>query len=168
MRFFIKLQHKILIMKRAYFIFLGIVFCCTLQVANAQYEHGSQVGQRRGYIPPPKDNPETSVILLDPYEETNIILPKCVEEFKLDAFEKEILKTILLKNFKNQNGILNDKKNSSDERQKKLVELNKNFYKELSSILTVEEIEIYKLMDFKESKEEKKKKKKDKRKKRKT
>lgn len=140
---------------------------CTFQALNAQQIDGIQRGQR-GYVPPPKQSFKTYFELKDPYEETNIILPKCVEAFKLDAFEKEILKSILIKNIESHNVILSDKKNTREVRQKKIIELNKYFYKELSSILSEEEIEEYKVMDFEETKEEKKKKKKDRRKNRKT
>lgn len=150
-------------MKRIYFLFLGVLLISSFQAINAQQADRIQRGQR-GYTPPPNVNYETYIELKDPYEETNIILPKCIEEFKLDAFEKEILKNILIKQFESQNEILSDKKNSREARQKKFLDLDKYFYKELSLILTTEEIEKYKVMDFEESKEEKKKKKKNQRK----
>lgn len=165
--FFIKLQNKNLIMKKTFFIFSGIIICCTFQTINAQQIDRIQRGQR-GYTPPPKVSYETYIELKDPYEETNIILAKCIKAFDLDAFEKEILKNILLNNFESQNAILNDKKNSREDRKKKTLDLDKNFYNELSSILSVEEIEEYKVMDFEETKEEKKQKKKNRRKNRKT
>ncbi len=154
-------------MKRTYFVFIGILLCCIFQTINAQQVDRIQRGQR-GYTPPPKVSYGAYIELKDPYEETNIILPKCIEAFNLDDFEKEILKNILIKKFESQNAILNDKKNSREDRQKKILELDKGFYKELSSILSAEEIEKYKIMDFEESKEEKKKKKKNRRKNRKT
>lgn len=154
-------------MKRTYFLFLGIIICCTFQAINAQQVDRIQRGQR-GYTPPPKVNYETYIELKDPYEATSIILPKCVEAFELDAFEKEILKNILIKQFESQNAILSDKKNSREDRKKKILDFDKFFYKELSSILSEEEIEEFKIMDFEETKEEKKKKKKNRRKNRKT
>ena len=165
--FLLNCSTKILIMKRTYFLFLGIIICCTFQAINAQQVDRIQRGQR-GYTPPPKQNYETFIELKDPYEETNIILAKCIKAFDLDAFEKEILKNILIKNFESQNTILGDKKNSREDRKKKTLDLDKNFYNELSSILSVEEIEEYKVMDFEETKEEKKQKKKNRRKNRKT
>lgn len=165
--FLLNCSTKILIMKRTYFLFLGIIICCTFQAINAQQADRIQRGQR-GYTPPPKVNYETYIELKDPYEATSIILPKCVEAFKLDTFEKEILKNILIKQFESQNAILSDKKNSREARKKKILDFDKIFYKELSSILSEEEIEEFKIMDFKETKEEKKKKKKNRRKNRKT
>lgn len=153
-------------MKKIIFILFAIIFCNTFTI-NAQQADRTQRGQR-GYVQESKVNNEAYIDLKDPYEETNIILLKCVEAFKLDAFEKEILKSILIKNFENQNAILSDEKNSREERQKKNLELDKAFYNELSSILSEEDIEKYKSMDFEETKEEKKKKKKKKRKDRKT
>ncbi len=154
-------------MKKTYFLLFGIIIYCAFQSVNAQQIDRIQRGQR-GYTPPPKISNRTYIELKDPYKETDIILPKCIEEFKLDAFEKEILKNILIKKFENQNSILSDKKNSREVRQKKILNLEKDFYKELSSILTAEEIEQYKVMDFVESKDEKKKKKRKRRKNRKT
>ena len=154
-------------MKNTFLVFLGIFICCIFQPISAQQVDRIQRGQR-GYTPPPKQNYETFIELKDPYEETNIILAKCIKAFDLDAFEKEILKNILIKNFESQNAILNDKKNSREDRKKKILDLDKNFYNELSSILSVEEIEEYKVMDFEETKEEKKQKKKNRRKNRKT
>ena len=165
--FFIKLQNKNLIMKKTFFIFSGIIICCTFQTINAQQIDRIQRGQR-GYTPPPKVSYETYIELKDPYEATSIILPKCVEAFKLDTFEKEILKNILIRQFESQNAILSDKKNSREARKKKILDFDKIFYKELSSILSEDEIEEFKIMDFKETKEEKKKKKKNRRKNRKT
>ena len=154
-------------MKKAYFLFLGILICCVFQTVNAQQVDRIQRGQR-GYTPPPKVNHETYIELKDPYEATNIILPKCVEAFKLDDFEKEILKNILIKQFESQNAILSDKKNNREDRKKKILDFDKVFFRELSTILSAEEIETFKTINFEESKEERKKKKKDKRKKRKT
>ena len=154
-------------MIKTYILPFGILMCCIFQSATAQQIDGRQ-GSQRGFEPTQNIDSDTYIGLKDPYEETNIILPKCIEEFKLDAFEKEIFKGLLIKKFEKQNIMLNDKKISFEEQKKNLQDLNNNFYKELSSILTVEEIEKYKVMDFKESKEEKKKKKKDKRKNRKT
>ncbi|MCH7524637.1 MAG: hypothetical protein IIC74_06420 [Bacteroidetes bacterium] len=154
-------------MKKTFLVFLGIFICCIFQPISAQQVDRIQRGQR-GYTPPPKVSYETYIELKDPYEETNIILAKCIKAFDLDAFEKEILKNILIKNFESQNAILNDKKNSREDRKKKIFELDKTFYSELSSILSAEEIEKYRGMDFEETKEEKKQKKKNRRKNRKT
>jgi len=153
-------------MIRAYILSFGILLCCIFQTLTAQQIDSRQGGQR-GFEPTQNIDSDLYIGLKDPYEETNIILPKCVEEFKLDAFEKEIFKGLLIKKFEKQNIMLNDKKVSFEEQKKNLQDLNNNFYKELSSILSEEEIEKYKVMDFKESKEEKKKKKKKKKDKRK-
>jgi len=144
--------------------FLLVIFGLSLsfQFVNAQQVNGIQRGQR-GYVPPPVNNTTTYIELKNPYEEVSIMLPKCVEVFNLDDFEKEIIKGILLKNFENQNVILSDEGNSREERKKKLAELDKEFYKELALILSTDEIEKFKLMDFSETKAEKKQKKRKKR-----
>ena len=147
-------------------LFLALTFAS--KEVYAQYGNPYQQGQSRSYTPQPRVDIESSTELMNPHDQMNEILPKCVEAFNLDAFEKEIVKGILLKKFESQNAVLSDKKDDYDDKKKSLIEIDKRFYKELSSILTEEEIEKYKVLDFKESKEEKKKKKKDKRKKRKT
>ena len=76
------------------------------------------------------------------------------------AFEKEIIKGLLFKKIENQNMILEDEGNSREDRKKKLVALDKIFYQDLASILTKEEIDHFKIMDFSETREDKKEKKK--------
>lgn len=155
-------------MKKSYLILLIIVLAIVSQEVYAQYGNPyQQGGQRRGYIPPPRTDTETSINLMSPYEQVNIILPKCVEAFKLDDFEREIVKGSLLKRFKSQNMILGNKDNSSDDKKKALIEIDKSFYKELALILSADEIEQFKAMDFSETREEKKQKKKKKKKKKK-
>jgi len=156
-------------MKKRYLILLVLVLTFTTQKIYAQYGNPyQQSSQRRGYIPPPRTEIESSTELMNPYDQVKIVLPKCVETFKLDAFEKEIVKGLLLNKFESQNMIFGNKNSSLEDKKKNLIEIDKRFYRELGLILSTEEIEQFKVMDFKESKEEKKKKKKDKRKKRKT
>ena len=155
-------------MKKLYFYLTMTLFFCVTQVVNAQYGNPYQQRQQRSYTPPPSVNIESSTELMNPHDQVNIILPKCVEAFKLDAFEKEITKGLLLKKFESQNVIFADKDGNLEDKKKKLLEIDKVFYKNLTSILSTEEIEEFKTMDFSETKEEKKKKKRDKRKKRKT
>ena len=133
----------------------------------AQQPNRIQRGQR-GYIPPPKYSNSAFIDLKEPQEETKIILLKCDEVFNLDAFQKEILKSMLIKKFEDENVILRDKGNTREDRKKKIINRNNVFYNELSSILTLEQINEFKILDFEESKEEKKDKKKKKRKKDKT
>jgi len=155
-------------MKKVFLLILIAFISLTFQYSNAQQVNTIQRGQR-GYTPPQKNSYNSAhVELIDPHNEVSIILPKCVEEFKLDDFEKEIFKGLLLKKFENQNAILEDEGNSREDRKLKIDKLEKSFYKDLALILTAEEIENYKLMDFTESREEKKQKKKKKRNKRKS
>ena len=150
-------------MKNLYLFFLISIIVLPIYAQQPN----SQIRGSRGYVPPSRNITGTYIDLVDPIEETNIIQQKCITEFNLDAFEKEILKNILIKKFESQNVILADEKNNRETRRKKINDLEKNFYNELSTILTVEEIEQYKLMDFTVTKEKKRKKKR-KRKKRKT
>ena len=153
-------------MKKVFILFFGILICCSVEGLNAQQLGRAQRGQR-GYTPAPRQITEKFIELKDPYEETNRILPKCVEAFKLDAFEQEILKSSLIHKFERLNRILEDKKINREERKKNLISIDKEFYREISTILTQDEVEEFKLIDFEETKEEKKLKKKKKKKKRK-
>jgi len=137
------------------------VLSTSMQDLNAQQAYGVQRGQR-GYTPPAKAITGAYIELKDPYEETKIVLPKCVEAFSLDDFEKEILKGMLIKKYEGLNAVLEDKDNNREERKSKMLVLDKAFYLELSSILSEDEVEDFKMMDFSETKEERKEKKKNK------
>jgi hypothetical protein len=154
-------------MKKTNLLLVLVFLCCASQVVNAQYGYGSRQRQQRRTSPAPVQSNQNSIELKDPYEVMSVILPKCVEAFKLDDFEKEIIKGLLLKKFESQNVIYADEDSSIEDKKKKLAEINKIFYKDLSLILSTEEIESFKTMDFSETKEDKKQKKKKKREKRK-
>ena len=130
----------------------------------AQQVYGVQRGQR-GYIPPPKYEASAYINTVDAYEELDKILPKCVEVFTLDDFEKEILKGLLLEKYDNYNKIVENTDSSKQARQESLKQLEIEFVKSLSVILTPDEISVFVDTDF-SSKDERKKKRK-KRKKRK-
>lgn len=154
-------------MKKRCLIIFGTIIILTIQGVNSQ-QLGRNQNRQRGYPPPARPITGAYIDIVDPYEEANKIQQKCVKEFNLDAFEKEILKNILVKKFENQNAIITKEKDNREAKKNKIVVLEKNFYIELSSILNEEEIEQYKVMDFAETREEKKQRKKKKRKKRKT
>ena len=129
----------------------------------AQQVYGVQRGQR-GYIPPPKYEASVYITTLNAYEELEKILPKSVEVFSLDDFEKEIFKGLLLEKFENYNRIVENTDSSKQARQEALKQLEIDFVKSLAVILTPDEITIFVDMDF-SGKEEKKKRRKEKRKK---
>jgi hypothetical protein len=151
-------------MKKTNLLLVLVFLCCASQVVNAQYGYGSRQRQQRRISPAPVQSTQNSIELKNPYEVMSIILPKCVEAFKLDDFEKEIIKGILLKKLESQNVILGEEDSTVEDKKKKLKEINKVFYKDLALILSAEEIEQFKVMDFSETREDKKKKKKDKKK----
>ena len=146
-------------MKKIFLMSLFVLVGMSFHHTNAQQANRVLRGQR-GYTPPPKADGSAFIELKDPHYEVEIMLPKCVEEFKLDAFEKEIMKVMLFKKIEDQNKILEEEGNSREDRRKKIIALNKNFHSDLASILTKEEIDHFKIMDFSETREEKKKKKK--------
>ena len=129
----------------------------------AQQVYGVQRGQR-GYIPPPKYEASVYITTLNAYEELEKVLPKSVEVFSLDDFEKEIFKGLLLEKFENYNKIVENTDSSKQARQEALKQLEIDFVKSLAVILTPDEITTFVDMDF-SGKEEKKKRRKEKRKK---
>ena len=142
-----------------------ILFILLLYSSNifAQQVYGVQRGQR-GYIPPPKYEASVYITTLNAYEELEKILPKSVELFSLDDFEKEIFKGLLLEKFENYNRIVENTDSSKQARQESLKQLEIDFVKSLAVILTPDEITTFVDMDF-SGKEEKKKRRKEKRKK---
>ena len=144
------------------FLLLGVL--CGNEII-AQQLNQVQRGQR-GYVPQMRLNEDTYIDLVDPYAEVDKMMPRCVTELNLDAFEQEIMKAMLLKKFESSNAILSDEKNLRADRKKKLDALNKEFLKELRTILSSEEVDIFNAIDFSESKIEKKRRKKKKKNKR--
>ena len=130
---------------------------------HAQQINGMQRGQR-GFTPPARDSQASFVKLKDPAEETNRMIAKCEEALQIDDFQKEILKNIMMKKLEDDNAILSEKDITSDVRRKNLDSRNKVFYIELESILSLEQVEKFKNIDFTETREDRKKKKKRKRK----
>ena len=142
------------------FLFVLLVYSSNI---TAQQVYGVQRGQR-GYIPPPKYEASVYITTLNAYEELEKILPKSVEVFSLDDFEKEIFKGLLLEKFENYNRIVENTDSSKQARQEALKQLEIDFVKSLAVILTPDEITTFVDMDF-SGKEEKKKRRKEKRKK---
>ena len=143
-------------------VILFILLLCSSNTF-AQQVYGVQRGQR-GYIPPPKYEASVYITTLNAYEELEKILPKSVEVFSLDDFEKEIFKGLLLEKFENYNRIVENTDSSKQARQEALKQLEIDFVKSLAVILTPDEITTFVDMDF-SGKEEKKKRRKEKRKK---
>ena len=129
----------------------------------AQQLYGPQRGQR-GYIPPPKYEASVYITTLNAYEELEKTLPKCVDTFSLDDFEKEIFKGLLLEKYDNYNKIVENTDSSKQARQDALKQLEIDFVKSLAIILTPDEITAFVDMDF-SAKEEKKKRRKQRKKK---
>ena len=143
-----------------FLIFIAILFFSTQSFSQQLYN--VQRGQR-GYIPPPKYEASAYITTLDVYEELNKVLPMCVASFSLDEFETQILKGMLMKKFDSYNAVVSNTDLSKDARQDQLKQLEIDFVKSLTIILTPDEITEYVDMDF----NKKKKGKKEKRKKRK-
>jgi len=147
-------------------IVLSCLLICTVFMISAQNVNRIQRGQR-GYTPPPKYSMSTFIELKDPVEHTNRVVNKCTEAFGLDDFEREILKSMVYKNVEAENAILEDEGNTREMRKQKVIALNNQFLKDLTNILSDEEISQYKMMDFEEVEDDKKKKKKDRKRKKK-
>ena len=137
--------------------FIAILFFSTQSFSQQIYN--VQRGQR-GYIPPPKYEASAYITTLDVYEELNIVLPMCVSSFSLDEFETQILKGMLMKKFDSYNAVVSNTDLSKDARQDQLKQLEIDFVKSLTIILTPDEITEYVDMDFNKKKKGKKRKKK--------
>jgi hypothetical protein len=124
----------------------------------SQQLYNVQRGQR-GYIPPPKYEASAYITTLDVYEELNKVLPVCITTFSLDEFESQILKGMLLKKYESYNSIVSNTDNSKEARQEQLKQLDIDFVKSLTIILTPDEITTYVDMDFTDKKKGKKKRK---------
>ena len=98
-------------MKKIFFLLLFF----NISLFQAQQFYGPQRGQR-GYIPPPKYDTSTYVVSVDVYDELEKVLPKCINEFKLDDFEAQILKDLLIKKFESYNLIVQNDDISKEKR----------------------------------------------------
>jgi len=137
--------------------FIAILFFSTQSFSQQIYN--VQRGQR-GYVPPPKYEASAYITTLDVYEELNIVLPMCVSSFSLDEFETQILKGMLVKKFDSYNAVVSNTDLSKEARQDQLKQLEIDFVKSLTIILTPDEITTYVDMDFNKKKKGKKRKKK--------
>ena len=77
------------------------------------------------------------------------------------------MKNILTKKFETENAILQDDKNSRDDRREKIIALNNQLFADLQTILTPTQIETFKNLDFTEASDQEKREEKRKRKKKK-
>jgi len=145
---------------RVFFKFLIFFFISIFSIESfSQQLYNVQRGQR-GYIPPPKYEASAYITTLDVYEELNKVLPVCITTFSLDEFESQILKGMLLKKYESYNSIVSNTDNSKEARQEQLKQLDIDFVKSLTIILTPDEITTYVDMDFSDKKKGKKKRKK--------
>ena len=149
-----------------YLIYSQLLFVLLVFSSNmiAQQVYGVQRGQR-GYIPPPKYEASVYVTTINAYEELEKVLPKSVETFNLDDFEREIFKGLLLEKYDNYNRIVENTDSSKQARQEALKQLEIDFVKGLAVILTPDEISMFVDMDFSGKEEKRKKRKKRKNKK---
>jgi hypothetical protein len=144
---------------RVFIKFLIFFFILSFSIQSfSQQLYNVQRGQR-GYIPPPKYEASAYITTLDVYEELNKVLPVCITTFSLDEFESQILKGMLLKKYESYNSIVSNTDNSKEARQEQLKQLDIDFVKSLTIILTPDEITTYVDMDFTDKKKGKKKRK---------
>ncbi len=144
---------------KVFFKFLIFFFISIFSIESfSQQLYNVQRGQR-GYIPPPKYEASAYITTLDVYEELNKVLPVCVTAFSLDEFETQILKGMLLNKYESYNAIVSNTDNSKESRQEQLKQLDIDFVKSLTIILTPNEITTYVDMDFNKKKKGKNRKK---------
>ena len=143
-------------------LFIGFITTFTV---FGQQAYMPQRGQR-GYVPPMRFSNQANVVPKDIPEELSLIMPLCIERFGLDAFEQEIMKSLLTRKMETENAILANKDLSIEDRKKAYLQADKTFFAEVSSILTEDEIEELRNLNFGDVKrDEKKKRRKKKRKK---
>ena len=82
-----------------------------------------------------------------------------VNNLNLSIHEKEILKGLLLEKYENYNKIVENTDSSKQARQESLKQLEIDFVKSLTIILTTDEISEFVDMDFTQKKEKEKKRK---------
>ena len=136
--------------KHLFLYFFFVVFYSFSQ----QMMYGPQRGQR-GYVPPPRINTSPYISSVDTYEELEKVLPKCVEMFSLDDFEREILKGMLVKKYDSYNKIVENTDMSKQARQDGLKNLDpvayvrfasvyRNFREEKDFVQFVDKIDVFK------------------------
>ena len=143
-------------------IFLFIAFMAS-ESLMAQYSPYNQ-NRRRSMVQnrsirPNKPQPK------DVEKELARIMPICIETFSFDEFEKQIFRQFLTKKIEAENRILVDEDMSIEAKIKQFNQIRTNHLSEINVVMTPDEVEQYKLLDF--SKEDRNRKKKEKRKKRK-
>lgn len=94
-------------------------------------------------------------------------LPDYVEALNLDAFETEIFKTILIDHYTEKEEVRNNYELKFNEKEELYIKQEQALYKELSDILTEEEVQKFKTVKFLDQRELKKKRKKEKKKRKK-
>ena len=129
-----------------------------------------QRGQR-GYTPPPKPRDiNYQGAKMDANAIVDQQMPTYTEELGLDAFQQEIMKTMLKEHYNKRETVRADYSMDFGDKQEKFLALDEELYTNLSSFLNQEQIETFKKVQFfdaKAIKKNNKKKKKEKRKKKK-
>jgi len=151
-------------MKYHRLVIIIILLTLTANTVMAQGLYRNQRGQR-GYTPPPKP---LEVNAYDKKMDANAIanaqLPTYSEVLKLDDFQKELVKNILIDHFTKREVLRTDFGLSFGDKQDAYTKLDEELHTELATILSPEQVEAFKKVQFiddkKLLKEEKRKKKK--------
>lgn len=137
-------------------LFLGLLFAHQIVVAQIGYRPPQQ-GQR-GYIPP--STQRTGNYTAGPRDAETIVaerMPTYVSDLKLDAFKQEILRSKLIGYYTRREVIRVDASIKYNERQDRYNNLDEELYAELNSILSPEELDKFKGIQFLDEKAIKKK-----------
>ena len=133
--------------------------------ASAQYGYGYPgYGRNRMGSSRMMSNPGPSGPTEEPPTATEIAeerLPDYVEEFKLDPFETEVLRTYLEEHFNKIMALQKEKGKDAETMRKDFERMQNDFKSNLKSILTEEEVEKFIKMDFSQSAVRKRKKERD-------
>jgi len=135
-------------MKNAVLLLIAIIsLFITNDVIAQQLDSGVPRGQR-GYVPPPLDRDKGAISVDDTLKDIDGKMDIYEETFSLDSFEKAVLKNIIVDFETNKMKLLSNEAISYDIKQQTVLKLNDKLSKDVSVILTEEEINIFKELHF--------------------
>jgi len=142
-------------------------FCIFENPTFAQDVYRIQRGQR-GYTPPP------TPIKTSHYDEkrdansiANEQLPVYAEALQLDDFQKELVKNMIVDHYTKREVIRTNYEMNFGDKQDAYVKLEEEFHRELSTVLSEEQVAAFKKVEFLDNKEQRKEEKRKKKKKKK-
>lgn len=125
----------------------------------AQNLNDIQRGQR-GYTPPPLDREQGGIAIDNTLEDIDQKMDLYQQEFKLDAFEKAVLKNYIVDYETEKMALLQDETVSYDIKQQTILKYNDKLSAKLTTLLNEEQVAKFQELHFLEKSKKKKKKRK--------